>query len=1042
MAGDSRARDVFAILVTTAALGSLGTIGLATTIRYAIPTPQRGARPDHGDFGVPARWNRTPRSSAELEGWLSERVRLRPDARVLLALDALHRMRGANAEAASARWIDGRWALSVAGHPAGTLVADADFGDLLDVVAREAGRLPPLGAPTAPTPEAVSWPTLTPSRDATVILDALDAAWTAGSRRPEVVGAAARALAALSIETPDCIEGADLIPAQALAALGWVRALGGREATAEALLAKRMGYDAAAARIVEEAGAPPGDEAVGLWVRRDDAALRALATRDDASERTRYLWFLRLVERRDGDAAASWASSSLRASSLRLSVAAFVAEAYDIEPLDLARRIAAREPSLRLAALEAEGGTAGATLPARAEVFTRLSALTSHMRARGPFFDRGLRVARANASVLSAIAAEQRILLDVLGAPSVASDALEAFGPSDEFGDFLAWSSNLVAASDGQREVSALLRDLGARTDLGAPLLARTYEAAIDALDVRDLRRRGAFERFAARLDGRPAHRARSVDSLGEVLEDVPRQEAACTALLRLSTRVAPSLTLRCLDERADTAALLAVARDPSWTVTERTRAVRFAALRGDVPAVDGVWQSLLADAPEDETPVLEYARWLDEHGRGAEAIPRLRAYDAAHHDAPGIGEFHLRARLARLLRERGDAAGALALTTPDVPGMVGSTLTQHALSLAALGRFDEAEATARRCLERYPDGSSRALLAEVLWMRGDADRAAATLTELRASVSDWREVGTSFTRAHRTAAVEATLRDFAPLTRPPFVPSHVEIVTDALQREGRSDLAVATHAALPFRQRVTPVAGLRPIVREYQFRRSADGDERALAWIREAVPEALRAPLSMEAYRRHEQALLWSVVTPSGDDDSVECVWLLRASDSLRRGDADPHRSELVAHYRAPRRSEYAVMGRYLLGDVPLGEVLALATTPKRRAEVAYYVGLRAQASGHAAEASDWYQLSRLVGAQGVAETEWAAEALDALSERDESVAAIDAHPWTADGNATNAAPPAAPPQPTTSAPDEAGHGGRRHHRHHREGGHHHGHS
>ncbi len=1042
MAGDSTARDVFAILVATTALGALGTIALATTIRYAIPTPQHGARPDHGDFGVPAQWNRTPRSSAELEGWLSERVRLRPDTRALLALDALHRMRGANVEAATARWIDGRWALSVAGHDAGTLAADADFGDLLDVVAREAGRLPPLGETTAPIPDAVTWPTLTPSRDATVILDALDAAWTAGARRPEVLGAAARALAALTIETPDCIEGADVIAAQALAALGWARAVGRPETTAEALLAKRMGYDAAAARTVDASDATVGDEAVGPWVRRDDAALRALATRDDARERTRYLWFLRLVERRDGGAAASWAASSLHASSSRLPVAAFVSEAYDVEPLDLARRIAAREPSLRLAALEAESGAAGTTVPERSEVFARLSALTSRLRARGPFFDRGLRVARASASVLSAIAAEQRILLDVLGAPSAASEALEAFGPSSDHGDFLAWSSNLVAASDGQRDVSALLRDLSARSTVGAPLLARTYAAAIEALDDRDPRRRGAYERFSARLDGRPAHRARAVESLGEVLHDVPRQETACTTLLRLSTRVAPSMTLRCLKERADTPGLLAFVQDTSWTVTDRTRAVLFASLHGDLAAVDGAWQHLLADAPEDRTPTLEYARWLDEHGRGAEAISRLRAYDATHHDAPGIGEFHLRARLAKLLRARGDAAGALALTTPDVPGMVGSTLTQHALTLATLGRFDEAEATARQNLARYPGGSTRALLAEVFWMRGAPDRAAETLTELRASASDWHEVGTSFARAHHTASVDATLRDFAPLTRPPFIPGYVEIVTNALQHEGRADLAVATHATLPFQGRVTPVAGLTPIVREYQFRRVAEGDERALAWIRGAVPDALRAPLVMEAYLRHEEALLWSVVTPSGDDDGVECVWLLRTSDALTRGEADPHRAALVAHYGAPRRSAYALMGRYLLGDVALDEVLALATTPKRRAEVAYFVGLRAQASGHSAEASDWYQLAGLVGAQGVAETGWASEALKALSERDEPVAAIDAHPWTGEAITTPAAQPAAPSRPTAPPTEDAAPRGRRHHRHHREGRHHRGHS
>ena len=164
---DTRTRDVLGIVGVAALLGALGTVALALNARLTLEAPHIGARADQGSSGMPARWTRTPRDHAELRAWLSERLRPKPDARLSLALEALRRIRALPTATVTTRFVDDRWNLSVDDRPAAQLSVDADFDELLVAVTAEARRLPPLAAPTAPAPEAIAWPSFTPSRDAT-----------------------------------------------------------------------------------------------------------------------------------------------------------------------------------------------------------------------------------------------------------------------------------------------------------------------------------------------------------------------------------------------------------------------------------------------------------------------------------------------------------------------------------------------------------------------------------------------------------------------------------------------------------------------------------------------------------------------------------------------------------------------------------------------------------------------------------------------------------------------------------------------------------
>src|SRR2546430_9713433 len=66
-----------------------------------------------------------------------------------------------------------------------------------------------------------------------------------------------------------------------------------------------------------------------------------------------------------------------------------------------------------------------------------------------------------------------------------------------------------------------------------------------------------------------------------------------------------------------------------------------------------------------------------------------------------------------------------------------------------------------------------------------------------------------------------------------------------------------------------------------------------------------------------------------------------------------------LMAFYRRPDARFYHRAGRFLLGMEPKEALLALASTPHRRAEVSYYLGIKALSERRYRDASDWLRVT-----------------------------------------------------------------------------------
>jgi len=85
-----------------------------------------------------------------------------------------------------------------------------------------------------------------------------------------------------------------------------------------------------------------------------------------------------------------------------------------------------------------------------------------------------------------------------------------------------------------------------------------------------------------------------------------------------------------------------------------------------------------------------------------------------------------------------------------------------------------------------------------------------------------------------------------------------------------------------------------------------------------------------------------------------------------------------------------YHMLTRFLTGLATEKEVLALATDPKKRCEIAYYIGLRAQGEGRYADASDWYRVSIETGLIQNGEYRWAHNTLSKWQSAGKSLARL----------------------------------------------------
>lgn len=961
-------------------------IGLRTQARQTIQEASQAPGAD-----------RTPR---EVRAALVDRRLVPPDKRFLFAVQELHRLGGATDGAPVRLDHDGgAWQVEAGGH-ADTIDDLPTFAQGLALARSHAHAVAEaLKLPRYTGAADLRLGSLDPS-DALARLHEIDAAWNGGERQPAMVVKSARALVRLAYTFRDRMETGDRVLGKAMAALALAQELGAPMAVEESLLAACMGYGTHARRVADDL---PEGHPWRLYLAHDDKALFRGATASRPGSGERYLRLARLAET---NARGRWLETALDEYGDRPVPMHVVATGYRLRGhhsvllttpfmpyMILGTMLSDNEPHVVRAVLF-QKGTKGISQPAvlryvdgvrqaagfdGPQLLDRFEALLDGFaeRRKGPFLDPTTYRDYFRGEFFSALDVAARYLLDsrnALDEAQALATALESGeGPTAQA--FRAWYQHLIAAEKGQANPKALLGDLNGLDAFGLPPRVRTLWEQIDLYPYGSPQLAKTVAMLRPRIDSRISHRLILAHLSHWQLLDFAGSEALYRSVLRDDPDPSSAVRVQLARYYGDVAGVLAVAHDPEVPLADRAYALSQVASPENHPeAIRTAFDALVAEDPASWDVRSRYVQTLDamDDPEGAlQVIEDWRPHvtdDTDYFDRAGANLW-----LSKIYRKTGDTEAALEAVHHDAEGYYGPAMTQAVGLLLEAGMDEDAATVAVAEAERYPQSLTAVLpLVRVLWHAGQVDAAARLLKAWPGVIeaSDWAfHIGEAFADefADRTEAGQAA---FQALIAQRFPPHLLRSIASQVAKRDRHELAFKLIAALP----ATGGQAIELSLGAYHQLEAWQGHEAAVEWIRERIPQKALGLASILFYQEKADDLLWELIRHPGWLEYPEGVWLMRAAAHVRSGETDPERTEaLLRYYRKAGDNKYDVMGKYLVGMVDEAALADIPLARKEMTEVAYYLGLKAQADGRYADAAEWYRVCAEPGSENDGEYRWA---------------------------------------------------------------------
>jgi hypothetical protein len=959
---------------------------------------------------------------------LRERVlapyRLRPDRRVLLAVAEIRRLAGLPDSAVTAQFASGRWTLRCGSQEVGKLSELPDFPEMFDLVTEWArAQAWSRGWADNSGPERTDLIQALDRLDAPAALREADRAWAAGSRDAALFRETAHAYAMLALETPDWAGMTDPIVARALGSLAFARALGAEDPKREiCLIAEVMGYSAAARA---QARRLPAEDPLRLYVTRDDARLenvaaaaigsqrllvrpatattRARATKArsgkagtvghattrvipprtsiDAPQAIRleapFLHLLRVASRGDY---ATWSSLLTRFDRSGVPSTLVIGTGIPIQhpdaPVGVAEKLfQAMEQRSTARKLGPRSRGTAATVGNLAQQVQRCEVTldSQPQPGRGVLFDADFARAQERSLLYAAV--------DRLGEQNLqtmtATDLSRWFAPAPRkrtarrAAAFQRWYAHLADARVGRGEIATMRADVDSAAPGTAEAL-RSYQALRPYLSFDDSSMRATVRGLVRRMDSRPEHRAALATIAGHDL-------VALSLAERLGTSAANELG------DSDSGLLIWQERFRGDTDTLRVGSTRKSAkARGaiaDLPdsLVGPALARRLAADPTEWELAKRYATWLEEHERYATARRVIERWVAhiGRDSSLDRTSIEAKAQIARLHQLEGHPeAGLRVLGDLHRTGQF-AAMERTALILQDLGQPHQSLAIAWAAHRRTPQlAAGRALLAELFWRQGRYGEAAGILHDGRArlTTADWtREIAPRFVAFFRTREREG-LEAAEALMRAGFTDrASIGSITAALGAEDLDQFAFEVQSRI----QLPGVRQIEASILAYGHLKRARGEAAALTWIRGRVADKDRELLGLLAHQERHPELLWTMSPARLQGMRGDYHWLLRAAACMTLGTSDPHYAETAQRLERARGSYHLEIARYLLGQREQSEILILPQTLEQRAEVCYFIGLKAEQQGRLREAADWYLMSVECGAMDTIESRWAMQQL-----------------------------------------------------------------
>jgi hypothetical protein len=895
---------------------------------------------------------------ADLPAAVRGRYRLGPDRRLLQAVAEVRRLRtGAAAEPVKAELREGRWRILSGTDEVGALSEFPGFEEATDLLARWAGHLPTAAA-TAPSGagDASGLERALHEADAAALLSALS---SPGGSPTDITSG----LAWLSTLTVDRLDQADPLLASAWA---WLVLERTRDAGSEALVARALGYEAAAARASAKLAA---DDPIRLYATGDEPRLGALCTGRPADRPCHFLHLALLAERDQGERfhAALLGSpfkdgTSLAIRGLETRLSDFAAGEGPGRTYAAAavKTLLGRDDKTLLEARTREFEAAADRLASRPNVGSvDIAALQAAHRAA--FYSGLFDAASFTVNQYSSGPAASEL---------AARMATPAAGTA---GELRRWIEVKGQALDGSRDMRPLAEFLGSSRSIGAaPLADLGLTIARQTASTDPLRRRPVPALFE-RLDTRPSHLVMAARMAERNLVSPLLFEQLARAAAEAAPHLSEELPALAAKMREDTARLRAIADDP--IMPRYPQMVALAAL-GELGKVDDAfvrarYQTIAA---ESDSGTHALADLLEKRGDLAGASAALDAAIQRGNHHSGLDVAYLQTEKARLQLAMGKPDAAFATIQPALETRMEDALLQGAKIELARDRPESALALAQSALGSYPNSSEASgLIAHARWRRNDFSTAAKELAATRNGiVGAWnRYLPEAFAAAFATAPEASVRQAFSELVTAGIAPHVLADAAIALGKKRGVEIALPLLAGLH-----EPAQEWRDANRiaTYDLIREKQGADAALAWVRAAIPDRPKG-FVLTLYQMRKYDLLLGLY-PNGEPvEGPSMVRMVKAASLLHlRETTGPRWNGLVAEIATdPGDDFFAQAGRYLAGRTDAAGLLKSVPDPGHLASLGWAMGVKAASERRFTDAEGWLQVALESGQQQQPPHAWA---------------------------------------------------------------------
>lgn len=825
---------------------------------------------------------------ADLPALVRDRYRLRPDRRLLQAVAEVQRLRTGEAPGpVKAEFQDGKWRILLDGKEMGVLSEIPTFEEGTQLLAR-AGK----GEK--------------PKSDPALLRDALA---PLGGK----VQSTASGLAWLSTLTVDLLEQADDLHAQAWAWLALER-----DPASEALLARALGYEAAAARAAAKLAE---DDPVRLYALGDEPRLGSLCAGRPADRRCHFLRLSLLAERRYDQRF----RDALLASPFR------------------------NEESLATLGLEARLADFDRGVGTRLEGLAKEKIASSEGAVRSSY----------QAALYSGLYRTASFHLDqYVSGPSAREYAASLERGDETTEELRRWIEVRAAVLDGSTDMRPVAALLESARKLGARPLFDLSHAIVQEVASTDPLRRSPIPALFERMDTRPAHLVLAARVAHRNLTSAWLHQKLARAAAEAAPHLCEELPAEVAGKSGDTVRLREIAQDPAMPQYAQVMALAWLADLGkaDDAFVLKRYEALAAD-PDGSTDWL--VEHLEERGDLAGAVAALQA--ALKRSSDSLTAAYLRSEISRLQLKMGDPESAWKTIEPAIPTWKEDALLRAVTVELARKRPESALELAQAAMERYPGDSSETagLIARARWQLGDATTAAKELAKNPGGIiGNWnRYLPEAFADAFETAPEDEVRHAFAELVAAGI--PHRVLARTAIALGEKRGLGIA----MPLLEGLhDPAPEWRDQIRvaTYDLILQKAGPEEAIAWVRKAIPERSHN-FALTLYQERRYDLLLGLFANGEEGESANIVRLVKlAAHYHLRETQGPRWEGLVAAVKNdPADDFFARSNRLLLapaGD-PAGLLAPIADSD--RASIGWIMGVRAARDGSFEDADGWFQVA-----------------------------------------------------------------------------------